>query len=53
MQITNWSQQAGAQSPSIFSFGYDAANQLLSAAVTNAGVQVGAFAYSYDLSGNR
>ena len=24
MQITTWSQQAGAQSPSIFSFGYDA-----------------------------
>jgi RHS repeat-associated protein len=53
MQITNWSQQAGAQSPSVFAFGYDAVNQLLSSAVTNAGVQVGAFAYSYDLSGDR
>jgi RHS repeat-associated protein len=53
MQITNWSQQAGAQSPSIFSLGYDAVNQLISAAVTNSGVAVNDFAYSYDLSGNR
>ena len=37
MQITGWSQQAGAQLPSLFSFGYDAVNQLLSAAVTNSG----------------
>jgi len=52
-QITAWSQQAGSQAPSIFTFGYDAANQLLSAAVTNSGVLVNAFGYSYDPAGNR
>ncbi|HEX3718012.1 MAG TPA: RHS repeat-associated core domain-containing protein [Verrucomicrobiae bacterium] len=52
-QITTWSQQAGAQPPSVFSFGYDAANQLLSAAITNSGAPSGAYAYSYDPSGNR
>jgi RHS repeat-associated protein len=52
-RITAWSQQAGAQSPSLYSFGYDAANQLLSAAVTNAGSFVNSFAYSYDPAGNR
>jgi RHS repeat-associated protein len=53
MQITNWSQQAGAQSPTIFSFGYDAANQLLSGAVTSSGAPVTAYAYTYDPSANR
>jgi RHS repeat-associated protein len=52
-QITAWSQQVGAQSPSVFSFGYDAANQLLSAAVTISGVLANAFGYSYDPAGNR
>ena len=40
-------------SPSIFTFGYDDANQLLSATVTNAGVLVNTFAYAYDPLGNR
>jgi RHS repeat-associated protein len=52
-RITTWSQQAGAQPPSIFNFGYDAANQLLSATVTNAGTLLNTFAYGYDLAGNR
>jgi len=52
-QITAWSQQAGFQAPSIFTFGYDAANQLLSATVTNSGVLVNALGYSYDPAGNR
>jgi len=52
-QITSWSQQAGSQSPSLFSFAYDAANQLLSATVTNSSVLIDAFAYSYDAAGNR
>jgi RHS repeat-associated protein len=52
-QITDWSQQAGAQSPDLFSFAYDAGNQLLSATVTNSGVLVNTFAYSYDTVGNR
>jgi RHS repeat-associated protein len=52
-QITAWSQQAGSQPPSLFSFGYDAVNQLLSATVTNSGALVNAFSYSYDQAGNR
>jgi RHS repeat-associated protein len=53
VEITNWSQQAGTQSPSVYSFGYDAANQLLSAAVTISGAPVNAYAYTYDPSANR
>jgi RHS repeat-associated protein len=52
-RITSWSQQAAAQPPSVFGFGYDAANQLLSAAITNSGLLVDVFAYTYDLAGNR
>jgi RHS repeat-associated protein len=52
-RITTWSQQAGAASPSIFTFGYDDADQLLSATVTNAGVPVNQFAYTYDSAANR
>ncbi len=52
-RITTWSQQAGGQPPSLHTFGYDAADQLLSATVTNAGVLVNTFAYSYDPAENR
>jgi RHS repeat-associated protein len=52
-RITTWSQQTGTQSPDLFTFGYDSLNQLLSASVTNAGNPVNAFAYTYDLAGNR
>jgi len=52
-QLTNWSQQSGAQPPDVYSFAYDTANQLLSATVTNSGAQVNRFAYSYDPAGNR
>jgi RHS repeat-associated protein len=52
-RITAWSQKAGAQSADLHTLGYDAANQLLSDAVTNAGALVNAFAYSYDAAGNR
>ena len=52
-RIMTWSQQAGAQAPDIYSFGYDSANQLLSATVTNSGAWVNAFAYSYDAAANR
>jgi RHS repeat-associated protein len=51
-RIMSWSQQAGAQSPNVYSFTYDPADQLLSAAVTNGGVLVTAFAYSYDPASN-
>ena len=52
-RITTWTQQSGVQSPSIFNLGYDEANQLLSAAVTNSGGAVNEFIYSYDPAGNR
>ena len=52
-RIQRWSQQAGVLSPSLFDFAYDAADQLLAANVTNAGVLVNSFAYAYDLVGNR
>jgi len=52
-QITAWSQQSGSQPPSVFSFGYDAADQLISALVTNSGTLANSFGYSYDLAGNR
>ena len=52
-RITTWSQQAGTQPASIYNFNYDAADQLLSASVTNAGTLAAWFAYSYDPAGNR
>jgi RHS repeat-associated protein len=52
-RITTWTQQSGSQSPSIFNFGYDEANQLLFAAVTNLGGSVNTYGYSYDPAGNR
>ena len=52
-QITEWSQQAGSESPSVFTFGYDAVNQLISAVVTNSGTLADSFGYSYDPAGNR
>jgi len=52
-RITAWSQQAGGQPPNLFTFGYDAADQLLSATVTNTGVLTSQFAYTYDPTGNR
>lgn len=52
-QIATWSQQIGAQTPSIFAFGYDAVNQLLTVTVTNGGTLVNGYGYSYDFAGNR
>lgn len=52
-RITSWSQQSGAGTPSVFSLSYDAANQLVSALVTNAGTLVNTFGYVYDPAGNR
>lgn len=52
-RILAWSQQTGARGPDIYTLTYDAADQLLSAAVTNSGVLVNSFGYSYDPSGNR
>jgi RHS repeat-associated protein len=52
-RITSWSQKAGSQSPSVFDFGYDLVNQLVSATVTNSGALVNTFGYAYDPSRNR
>ena len=52
-RITSWSQQAGASAASIFGFQYDAADQLVSATVTNGGSVVQTFGYQYDPAGNR
>ena len=52
-RTTTWSQQAGAQTPLLYTLGYDDANQLVSAAVTSGGSPVNSYAYSYDPAGNR
>jgi RHS repeat-associated protein len=51
--ITTWSHQAGVFAPDLYTFGYDAADQLLSATVTNTGSLINTFAYNYDPAGNR
>ena len=52
-RITTWSQQTGTQPPQLHTFGYDDANQLLRATVSEAGAPVNTFAYSYDPADNR
>jgi RHS repeat-associated protein len=52
-RITTWSQQAGVQPPALHTFGYDAADQLRSATVTNSGTLINSFEYTYDPIGNR
>jgi RHS repeat-associated protein len=52
-RIATWSQRSGAATPSVYTFGYDAADQLLSAAVTNAATLVDMYRYDYDPAGNR
>jgi RHS repeat-associated protein len=52
-RIVTWSQQLGAEPAQVFALGYDAVDQLLTAAVTNGGAFAGTFAYSYDAAGNR
>ena len=52
-RITIWSQQSGTEPPSILNLGYDAADQVVSATVTNGGALVSAFSYTHDPSGNR
>ncbi len=50
--ITNWSKQAGNETPSVYKFTYDNANQLKSAVVTQGGIQAGFFTYDYDHAAN-
>lgn len=52
-QITSWSQQAGVQTPSVYNFGFDAADQLTTATVSGGSDGVHAFVYNYDPAGNR
>ena len=52
-QVSSWSQQPGTETPTIFSFEYDAANELTSAAGTQGGNATSAVAYTYDAAGNR
>ena len=52
-QITSWSQRSDAQAPFVYSLGYDAANQLTSAAVSPATATTPAASYTYDPVGNR
>jgi RHS repeat-associated protein len=52
-RIATWSQQSGTQTPAIYSFGYDAVDQLTSAIVSQGGSVLHTFTYSYDPVGNR
>jgi YD repeat-containing protein len=52
-QITSWSQQTGAQTPSIFNLAYDLVDQLTAASVSAGGTVVNDFSYSYDPASNR
>jgi RHS repeat-associated protein len=52
-QIATWSQRAGTQTPAIYSFGCDAANQLTSATVSQGGSVLNTFNYGYDAASNR
>jgi RHS repeat-associated protein len=55
-QITNWTEQADTQTPTVYSFGYDAADQLASALLNSNsvnGAMLKQFAYQYDTAGNR
>jgi YD repeat-containing protein len=54
--ITNWTQQADASTPTAYSYAYDAGNQILSAVLNSTGAGAAVlkqFAYGYDLAGNR
>lgn len=51
--ITSWSQQSDTQAPFVYSLGYDAADQLASAAVPPATATTQATGYTYDPAANR
>jgi YD repeat-containing protein len=51
--IATWSHQPGAASPDEYSFVYDDADRLLSAAVSNSGNSVNSYTYTYDPADNR
>lgn len=49
-RILTWSQQRDANPARVYTFGYDAADQLTSASLTN---PAATFGYTYDAAGNR
>jgi len=54
--ITNWTQQADASTPTAYSYAYDPGNQILSSVLNSTGpgaAVLKTFAYGYDLAGNR
>ena len=53
--ITSWTQQADNNTPVVYGYGYDGADQLLSAVASISGTQspIDAYAYLYDAAGNR
>jgi hypothetical protein len=54
--FTTWTRQVGANTPTAYSYGYDAGNQVISAVLNSTGpgaTILKQFAYSYDLAGNR
>jgi len=53
-QITSWTQQADAQTPTVYTYSYDAIGQLLQAVQKNSnGDLLRTYAYGYDPAGNR
>lgn len=52
-RIVSWSQQVGAQTPSIYSLAYDQVDQLTAASISAGGEVVNTFSYDYDPAGNR
>ena len=53
--IGTWQQQADAAAPTLWSYGYDAVDQLVSAAktATNPQAELARYKYGYDAGGNR
>jgi RHS repeat-associated protein len=52
-QIASWSQQMGAQEATVWKFGYDATDQVISAIASRGSTVVNAFEYNYDSAANR
>ncbi len=55
-QITNWTEQADAATPTAYTYQYDAADQIVGAALNSTGVGAALlkqFVYSYDSAANR
>jgi hypothetical protein len=54
--ITNWTEQADTNAATVYSYGYDAGNQIISAVLNSTGAGSAVlkqYAYGYDLAGNR